>query len=295
MSSLAVAAPPERKAAARPRRPLALAGLAAPGLSLGVAAVIAASAFVAKGTSELAPTTWTEIGLILLGAAVVAAAIWRRPGTPARLPGALTVAAFGLLAALTAASIAWSRAPSDSWLQANQALAYLAVLAGGVALARLVPWGWKAMLAGVALGALAVCGWALATKLFPGPLAAGEHFARLELPYYYWNSVALTAATGILPLLWLGARRSGHAALNALAWPAIGLLAVCLLLAYSRGALLVLGIGVAALLSFVPLRLRIVVVAAGSLVVVLALLAAALLAACAPQIRRVVARRRRSS
>src|SRR5207248_3008599 len=137
--------------------PLALGRqAAAPGLSVGVAAVIAATAFVAKGTSELGPTTWTEIGLILLGAAAVAAALWLRPGPPARLPGALTVAVFGLLAALTATSIAWSRAPSDSWLQANQALAYLAVLAGAVALVRLLPSGWKAMLAGVALGALAV-------------------------------------------------------------------------------------------------------------------------------------------
>ncbi|HEY7076173.1 MAG TPA: O-antigen ligase family protein [Solirubrobacteraceae bacterium] len=268
MSSLTVAASRAARTVARPRRPLALARAANPALALGVAGVIAACAFVARGTTDLRPTTWTEVGLMLAGAATVCAAIWFKPGPAGRVPGTLTVAAFALVAAFTAGSIAWSLAPADSWLQANAAFAYLAVLAGAVALARLVPQGWSAMLYGVALGALAICGWALLTKVFPGALAPGEQFARLELPFEYWNSVALAAATGIVPLLWLGARRSGHAALNALAWPAIGLLVVCLLLAYSRGALLALAVGVAALLAIVPLRLRMVVVMAGTIVVV---------------------------
>ena len=55
------------------------------------------------------------------------------------------------------------------------------------------------------------------------------------------------AAMGVPPLLWLAARRSGHAAVNALAWPGLGLLLVCLMLAYSRGALLALAVGLAAL------------------------------------------------
>jgi tetratricopeptide (TPR) repeat protein len=56
--------------------------------------------------------------------------------------------------------------------------------------------------------------------------------------------------------LWLGARRAGHAALNALAYPALGLLVVTLLLAYSRGALLALVAGCAVWFAVVPLRLR---------------------------------------
>ena len=72
-----------------------------------------------------------------------------------------------------------------------------------------------------------VCGWALLTKVFPGALAADETYARLREPFGYWNAVGLMAALGVLPLLWLAARRSGHAAVNALAWPALGLLLVC--------------------------------------------------------------------
>ena len=68
-----------------------------------------------------------------------------------------------------------------------------------------------------------LCGWALLTKIFPGALAPDESFARLRPPFEYWNSVGLAAALGIPPMLWLAARRSGHAAVNALAWPALGL------------------------------------------------------------------------
>src|ERR687887_286847 len=52
------------------------------------------------------------------------------------------------------------------------------------------------------------------------------------------------------------APRSGHAAANALAWPAIGLLLVCLMLSYSRGALAALVIGAGIWFLVVPLRLR---------------------------------------
>src|SRR3954454_866121 len=56
--------------------------------------------------------------------------------------------------------------------------------------------------------------------------------------------------------LWLGARRSRHAAVNALAFPALALLVVACLLAYSRGALLALTVGCALWFAVVPLRLR---------------------------------------
>ena len=68
----------------------------------------------------------------------------------------------------------------------------------------------------------------------PASLASEETYARLREPFAYWNSVGLMAALGVPPLLWLAARRSGHAAANALAWPGIGLLLVCLMLS-TRG------------------------------------------------------------
>src|SRR5439155_450299 len=58
------------------------------------------------------------------------------------------------------------------------------------------------------------------------------------------------------PLIWLGARRQGPPALNALAFPGLGIVLVALMLAYSRGALLALVIGCAFWFAAVPLRLR---------------------------------------
>ena len=106
--------------------------------------------------------------------------------------------------------------------------------------------------------------WALLTKIFPGALAEDEIYARLRAPFDYWNSVGLTAAIGVLALLWLGARRSGRAAVNALAWPGIALLEVALMLSYSRGALLALLAGLAFWFAVVPLRLRGAVVLLGA-------------------------------
>ena len=51
---------------------------------------------------------------------------------------------------------------------------------------------------------------------------------------------------GAIGCMWLGARRSGHALLRALAYPAMGVLLLTLVLAYSRGALAALALGLAA-------------------------------------------------
>jgi tetratricopeptide (TPR) repeat protein len=122
------------------------------------------------------------------------------------------------------------------------------------------------MLIGVGAGCLLISVWALLTKVFPASLSPDETYARLREPFAYWNSVGLMAALGVPPMLWLAARRSGHAAANALAWPGIALLLVCLMLSYSRGALAALVVGAGIWFLVVPLRLRaIAALAAGVL------------------------------
>ena len=150
MSSLASSAEPR---AARPYTRTVTVPWAGPGawLSLTVALVIVLSTFVARGGVRLEPTTTVEIGLMLAGAAAVAAACLRRDSA-GPLYGVPAVIAFGLLAAYTALSIVWSLAPADSWLEASRSFAYLSVLAGGVALVRLVPGRWAELLYGVLAG-----------------------------------------------------------------------------------------------------------------------------------------------
>jgi hypothetical protein len=227
-------------------------------VTAGVAAVIVALAFGAGGGVAIEPMTWAEICLIVGGAGVCAFAI----AAPSRVErvapayGGWAVGLLSLFVGFSALSVIWSLAPADTWLDANRLLAYLAAFAAGVGLARLAPGRWNALLGGIILASLIVCGWALLTKVFPEAFAENEIFARLRAPFGYWNSVGLMAALAVPPLLWLAARRSGHAALGALAYPALGLLFVCLMLSYSRGALLALLVGIAGWLAFVPLRLR---------------------------------------
>ena len=228
---------------------------AAGALTWGVALAIAAVSFGASGGLALERTTWTEVAMMLAGAALVAAALLSRRIAPP-LYGGLALLGLAVLAAYTGLSITWSLSPADSWLEANRTFAYVAAFAGALALARLVPGRWEAVLSGVGLGCVLVCAWALTTKILPEALAADETFARLREPFGYWNAVGLMAALGVPPLLWIAARRTGTPVMNALAWPGLGLLFVCLMLSYSRGALLALGIGLLFWFAIVPLRLR---------------------------------------
>lgn len=227
--------------------------------TLAIAAVLCAIALDANGGLQLGPLTRVEIGVDLLAGALCAAAVV--VGGHSRRPwGGVTLAAMAALAGLTAISITWAVEPKDAWIEANRTLSYLAVLAAGIGLVRLAPRRWQSLLGGVILAGVVVCGYALATKIFPGTLSPDEVYARLREPFGYWNAVGLTGALAAPACLWLGARRSGHAALNALAYPALGILLVTLLLAYSRGSLLALAVGCAAWFAVVPLRLRGVIV-----------------------------------
>ena len=179
----------------------------------------------------------------------------RRPARE-RLYGALPVAAMLVLTAIAAWSVTWAINPSDAWIDANRHLAYFAAFAAAVALAHLAGRRWSAVLGAITLSAVLISGYALMTKVLPGVLNPDEIYARLREPFGYWNSVGLAAAMGLPGLLWLGARRTGHGALNALAAPGVTLCVATILLAYSRGSLLAAGIGVALWFAIVPLRLR---------------------------------------
>ncbi|HLM50679.1 MAG TPA: O-antigen ligase family protein, partial [Solirubrobacteraceae bacterium] len=232
-------------------------------LLVGVAVVLCATAVFGAGGIRLRDTTPVELGLTVLGIGLAALAALRGSG-PVRLYGSLTLLTLAALAALTAISIAWSVEPSDSWTEANRTLAYLATFTGGMAVARLAPGRWNAFLGGLLLGGATICAYAVATKVFPGSLDPDAIVSRLRAPFEYWNAIGVVAAMTVPLALWLGARRSGHGAVNALAYPALGLALITILMAYSRGALLAAGLGALGWFAFVPLRLRGVVVLATS-------------------------------
>jgi O-Antigen ligase len=223
--------------------------------TLAVAGVLCLATFLAGGGLNLASMTTLELTLTLACGALVAGCIVLAPAG-ARLRGLWSVGLLLALTALTGLSVVWSVAPDASWQDSGRMLAYSGVFAAAVALAWIAPGGWRALLGGIVLAAVVVCGYALLTKVFPDRLDASDTYARLQQPYGYWNAIGLTAAMGVVACLWLGARRAGHAVLNALAYPAMGLMIVTIMVAYSRGALAALAVGAVAWMCLVPLRLR---------------------------------------
>jgi len=141
-------------------------------------------------------------------------------------------------------------------VEANRTITYVAVFAFALALVRFAPRQWAGVLQGLIVASVIVCGYALVTKVFPGALSADELYARLRAPFGYWNATGLMAAMAVPVCVWLGSRRHHAGPGCALAYPALGIVLVAMLLAYSRGALLALAIGLIFWFAVVPLRLR---------------------------------------
>jgi O-Antigen ligase len=223
-------------------------------IALILGAALAAISFGAAGGSELSRTSITEVLMLLAGAGVIAAALlWGRGGP---LDGATSLIAFAALAALTALSVLWSIVPELSYIEAGRTLSYLVVFAAAIAGARLAPRAVPGVIGGVLLGAMLPVAYSLASRIWPGSLAENELSNRIGAPFQYWNAVGTVAAISIPLALWLGSRRTGHVWLRALAYPAVGMSVLAILLTQSRGALAAAAGAAVLWLAIVPLRLR---------------------------------------
>ena len=80
--------------------------------------------------------------------------------------------------------------------------------------------------------------------------------ARLGEPFDYWNALGGMAALAVPGALWVGSRRDAPRAAAALAYPALGVLLLTIMLTQSRGALAAAVLAALVWLAFVPLRLR---------------------------------------
>ena len=143
-------------------------------------------------------------------------------GRPGRIGGWLAFAAFVVYAGVTAASTLWSVDPDLTWVEANRTLAYLAVFAAALTSAHLAPQGWAVLLRGILIGAFAVCCYGLVSRVFPGLARVDRDLRAPRGALWLLNALGATVALAVPPALWLGSRRSGHAAVNALAYPSSG-------------------------------------------------------------------------
>jgi hypothetical protein len=225
----------------------------------GVAAVLlggalAGVAFGAAGGTELTRTTTVEVLMVLVSAVVIVAGVlWGRRGP---VYGATALVLFAALAGLTALSVIWSQVPDLAYIETGRTFAYLATFAAAVAASRLAPQASPVVLKGILIGALAAVAYALASRIWPGTIAEDELSNRIGQPFQYWNAVGTTAALAIPAALWLGSRRTGSVIGRALAYPAVGVCVLAILLTQSRGALAAAALGAIAWFAIVPLRLR---------------------------------------
>jgi hypothetical protein len=235
-------------------------------VALLLAAALVVVSFTTNSKSivaNLAPNTWLEVVLVVIGCGLgLAVLLWGAAG-PAW--GGWTLALFAAVTALTALSVAWSVAPDVSWMEAGRTAAYLATFGGALALARMCPQRWRALVGAIVLLTVVLSGWAMLVKVFPATLDRENTQGRLLAPFEYQNAIGLIAALGLPACLWAGSRRTGGRAARALAVPAIALLVAVVALSYSRSAILAALLGVAVWFAAAPTRLRgVAVLALGS-------------------------------
>jgi O-antigen ligase len=200
------------------------------------------------------PEAWGGPTLVLLWIAMLALLF-----EGVRVPGRLSLAILGTAAALTTwigVSTTWSTLPSQSVLEFERALLYVAAVLAGLLVVRRRA---AAVLAGVLFAIAGVCAYALSTRLFPHVFGVAERqpfqSPALFEPIGYSNALGLFAAVGIL--LALGFAAEGGSRLSrSLGAAAVVLLAVVVYFASSRGAWVALAAGLAAAVALAPARGR---------------------------------------
>ena len=220
-----------------------------------VAVALAAIAFGAGGGTQTGRVAPVEVAVIVVAGLVLALAVavydGKRP-----LYGGVALVLLALLTILTGLSMSWSVTPGLTLQELARTFTYIAVFTVALVGARQFPAEARRVLSGVVIAAVAVCAWALATRIWPASLGADVLGARLGEPFDYWNALGGMAALAVPGTLWLAARRDGSPVGAALAYPALGVLLLTILLTQSRGALAAAIVAALAWLAFVPLRLR---------------------------------------
>ena len=172
--------------------------------------------------------------------------------------GRLDAVFLGLLVALASwigLSISWSIVPAQSVLDLERTVVLLAGVTTLLVLARRAD---VFRICGAVLAAIiAVCGYSLATRLFPERLGTYDPIAgyRLSDPIGYWNTLGVFAVMGALLAVGVLADARTRWA-RAAAAASLVVLVVTLYYTYSRGAWIALAIGLGILIAISPRRLR---------------------------------------
>lgn len=166
--------------------------------------------------------------------------------------GFVPLAAMAALVGWTVLSLGWTANDELTTTELARNATYLGVIVAVVGLAP--ARRWHAVVAGAALGAVAICAWAMAQRLWPDGFDATVSIfpgdsRRLSAPFGYWNAVGAWA--GMSAALCLG--WSAHArslVWRGLAGAAVPLTIVVAYLTYSRAAVGGTAFGLLVLIAF---------------------------------------------
>jgi O-antigen ligase len=209
----------------------------------------ALTVFLAFNSGGMFETTTAFAALLVLAVAGLAVAVARRPLAGLSGLGASALALLALLAALTLLSAGWSGAEGRALIGFDRVLLYLAVFGLFACLPRSQErfrWLLRGLLAAAAAVALA----GLISRLLPDlwPTTTGLVADRLSFPITYWNTFGLLVGTGCVLAVHHTCDAREPAAVRVAAAALLPLLAVALLLTFSRGAIAATVAGVVAYL-----------------------------------------------
>lgn len=164
-----------------------------------------------------------------------------------RIPWPATLPIVGLLlfGGWTALSLRWTSSDELTAVEIARIGAYLGIV---VAVASVVPRAhWRAVVAGAAVAAVAVCAYALASRLWPAsftpPITVFEGDSRrLSTPFGYWNAVGAWGAMSVALCIGL-ASHVQPSSLRAAAAAGSPIAATATYLAYSRASVVDIIIG----------------------------------------------------
>jgi O-Antigen ligase len=221
----------------------------------GAAALITVFA-LAVGNGGYFASAWGWAGLGLLWLAVVA--LLARTSVDVGALEFLLVGGLAAFAGWTAIALSWSEDVSQTVLEIQRTLVYVA---GALAFLLVVRRSnVRALLGGVLIAIFLAAAYGLATRLLPDRLGRFDPdipVNRLAEPLGYWNALGLLAAVGVVLAVGFAARSESVYA-RALAGASTVVLMTTLYFTFGRAVWIVLGIALAIAIALDPRRLQLV-------------------------------------
>lgn len=237
--------------------PLSGAAQAAAGGRLVALVVLVFLTALGAANGGYFPGAWGWAALVLAWLAGLALVL--DDGAAIGRPGIALVGLFAALSGWTLLSAVWSSNVTQTVLETQRSLVYLAGVLAALLIGRRSP---GALLAGTWGAIVLLAGYGLLARLFPDRLGGIDPISgyRLSSPIGYWNSLGLLAGMGALLALGLAAR-SRSRALRAVASASVVPLVATLYFTFSRGGWIASAAGLAVLFVFDRRRLQLLTVA----------------------------------